>query len=122
MKHINLPGDINLKKRASELRHNATKEENHLWYDFLRLYPVRFHRQQIIAEYITDFYCPKAKLVIELDGSQHDNEKAKEYDSTRSHVFETMGLIILRVTNHEVLQNFGHICILIDDTVKHRIH
>ncbi len=57
--------------RAKELRKNMTKQENHLWYDFLRIYPVRFQRQKTIDNYIADFYCHKAKLIIELDGSQH---------------------------------------------------
>lgn len=56
---------------ARRLRKSSTKEENHLWYDFLRTYPVRFHRQYVIEQYIVDFFCPKAKPVIELDGSQH---------------------------------------------------
>lgn len=65
MIYQHVPRDIKLKKRATELRTNATKEENHLWYDFLRSYPVRFYRQRIIGEYIVDFYCSKAKPVIE---------------------------------------------------------
>lgn len=67
-----------LKSFSSQLRNNATKEEKHLWYDYLRTYSVRFNRQRIIGRYIVDFYCPKARLVIELDGSQHYEGKAVE--------------------------------------------
>ena len=63
--------------RAQELRKNATKEENHLWYDFLRTYPVQFLRQKPFGPYIVDFYCHKAKLAIELDGSQHYEGKVR---------------------------------------------
>ena len=59
---------------AKMLRKNMTKEENHLWYDFLRTYPVRFSRQKVLGNYIADFYCAEAKLVIELDGSGHHTE------------------------------------------------
>ena len=60
-----------LTENAKELRRNMTKEEKHLWYDFLKTYPVRFLRQKVIDDYIADFYCHKARLIIELDGSQH---------------------------------------------------
>lgn len=56
---------------AKTLRKNMTNEENHLWYDFLKVYPIRFYRQKVLGKYIADFYCSKAKLVIELDGAQH---------------------------------------------------
>ena len=88
MKHELLPRDKKLRLRAAELRKNATMEENHLWYDFLRAYPVQFNRQRIIGEYITDFYCAKARLVIELDGMQHNTEFAMEYDSIRTKVWK----------------------------------
>ena len=57
-----------LVQNAKALRKNMTKEEKHLWYDFLRTYPIRFLRQKILGKYIADFYCAEAKLVIELDG------------------------------------------------------
>ena len=69
-----------LTSNAKELRNNMTKEERHLWYDFLRSYPVRFSRQKVLGNYIVDFYSAEAKLVIELDGSQHydqDNQKKR---------------------------------------------
>ena len=60
-----------LTTNARALRKNMTKEEKHLWYDFLKTYPVRFLRQKVIDNYIVDFYCHSARLIIELDGSQH---------------------------------------------------
>lgn len=60
-----------LTERARTLRKQMTPEERHLWYDFLRSYPVRFLRQKVIGNAIVDFYCAKATLAIELDGSQH---------------------------------------------------
>ena len=58
-----------------------TKEEKHLWYDFLKKYPIRFNRQRPIGNFIVDFYSSKAKLVIEVDGSQHyeDDNKIEEF-------------------------------------------
>jgi len=73
-----IPRNKSLKNLARKLRNNATKQENHLWYDFLRKHPQQFYRQRIIGNYIVDFYCPTAKLVIELDWSQHYEKEACE--------------------------------------------
>ena len=73
-----------LTARAKSLRKNMTKEERHLWYDFLRTHPVRFLRQKVIDRYIVDFYCHEARLVIELDGSQHYEEKMLLKDLIRT--------------------------------------
>jgi very-short-patch-repair endonuclease len=108
----------NAKKRSSELRNNTTKEENYLWYKYLRTYSVQFYRQYIIDEYIVDFYCPKSKLVIELDGSQHSMEKVKEYDTARTHCLENLSLIILRFSNTVIMQNFNNICMVINSEVQ----
>ncbi len=120
MIYQHLPRDIKLKKRAAELRTHATKEENHLWYDYLRTYPVRFYRQRIIGEYIADFYCSKAKLVVELDGAEHNGRKATEYDSARTQYMENYDLKILRIINSEVSGHFTDVCRTIDDEVKRR--
>ena len=69
---------------AKRLRKEMTKEERHLWYDFLRIYPVRFSRQKVLGKYIADFYSAEAKLVIELDGSQHFEEVNTEKDTERT--------------------------------------
>ena len=76
---MSLPYKNKLIPRAKELRKNATRQENHLWYDFLRSYPVRFQRQKTIGSFIVDFYCHAAKLVIELDGSQHYTDQGVAY-------------------------------------------
>ena len=66
---------------AKQLRKEMTKEERHLWFDFLRSYPVKFLRQKILGEYIVNFFCAKAKLAIELDGSQHYDDRNIERDA-----------------------------------------
>lgn len=103
---------------AKMLRKNMTKEEKHLWYDFLRLYPVRFLRQKVIGKYIVDFYCADAKLVIELDGAQHYEEKTMNYDNKRTEYLEKMGLKVWRIPNTEVNRNFKYLCGQIDEIVK----
>ena len=118
---MSLPYKGNLIRRAKELRKNATPQENHLWYDFLRTYPVRFQRQKTIGGFIVDFYCHTAKLVIEIDGSQHYEEEAEIYDSERSAVLENYGLMVLRFSNREINMEFKEVCEQIDQTVKERI-
>ena len=101
-----------------ELRKNMTKEERHLWYDFLKGYPIRFIRQKIIGNYILDFYCAKAKIVIELDGSQHFEETGLEKDRERDEFLKNYDLQVIRIPNNEVNQNFGGVCEYIDGIVK----
>lgn len=104
--------------RAKELRQNATPEENHLWYDFLRNYPVRFQRQKAIDHFIADFYCHAAKLVIELDGSQHYEEQHKRYDDFRTEILEGYDLTVIRFTNTQIKKNFEGVCQYIDQVVR----
>ena len=104
--------------RAKELRKNATPEENHLWYDFLRNYTVRFQRQKAIDHFIADFYCHAAKLVIELDGSQHYEEQHKRYDDFRTEILEGYDLTVIRFTNTQVKKNFEGVCQYIDQVVR----
>ena len=99
---------------AKQLRKEMTKEERHLWYDFLRSYPIRFSRQKVLGKYIVDFYSAEAKLVIELDGSQHYDEKSIEYDAARTAFLEAYGLTILRIPNNEIQKNFQGVCEYID--------
>jgi len=106
---------------AKQLRKEMTKEERHLWYDFLRDYPVHFRRQKIIANYIVDFYCAKANLVIELDGSQHYEREDIEYDKKRTEFLERFGLTVIRIPNNEIFSNFKGVCEYIDLTVTERI-
>ncbi len=110
-----------LLNNAKELRKSATKEENHLWYDYLRKYKIRFTRQKIIGKYIADFYCSKAKLVIELDGSGHYTAEGKQHDIERTEFLKQYGLMILRFSNSDIHDNFDGVCQYIDMTVTKRI-
>jgi len=99
---------------ARQLRKEMTKEERHLWYDFLRGYPIRFSRQKILGKYIVDFYCAKAKLVIELDGSQHYQQPQAEKDFSRDMFLSNYGLTVIRIPNNEINCNFQGVCEYID--------
>ena len=110
-----------LLKNARDLRKNMTKEERHLWYDFLCRYPIRFRRQEIIEPYIADFYCSQAGLVVELDGSQHYEESGKAYDAKRTALFEEKGIIVLRYSNADVTEHFESVCEDICSAVNKRI-
>ena len=103
---------------AKSLRKSMTDEEKHLWYDFLRLYPVRFIRQKIVDGYIVDFYCPKAKLVIELDGSQHGEEEASKKDNLRDSELAKYNITVLRIPNFKIWQSFNSVCAHIDFVVQ----
>ena len=107
-----------LTKNARTLRKNMTKEERRLWYDFLRNYPVRFLRQKVIDNYIADFYCNEARLVIELDGSQHYEDKGLLKDKIRTEKIESRNLVVVRIPNNEVNKNFAGVCEYIDCIVK----
>ena len=100
----------NLNVLARNLRKAPTKEENLLWYNYLRKFPLQFRRQYIIGNYIVDFYCHKAKLVIELDGSQHYQPDSAAKDRIRTEYLQDQGLRVLRFTNLEVLQQFRAVC------------
>ena len=103
---------------AKQLRREMTKEERHLWYDFLRTHPVRFSRQKVLGKYIADFYSAEAKLVIELDGSQHYEDDNLEKDAERTAFLEGYGLTIIRIPNNEVSRNFRGVCEYIDVAVR----
>ena len=103
---------------ARELRRNMTKEERHLWYDFLSDYPVRFLKQKVIDDYIVDFYCHKTRLIIELDGSQHYEPSNMETDKIRTEKLESRNLTVLRIPNNEVNYNFRGVCEYIDNFVR----
>ena len=105
---------------SQTLRKNQTKEENLLWYNFLRRYPCQFRRQCIIGNYIVDFYCHKAKLVIELDGSQHYDPLYAEQEAVRTEYLNQQGILVLRFSNLDVLRQFRSVCEKIDQTVRER--
>ena len=106
---------------ARMLRHNMTPQEKHLWYDFLRRYPVKIYKQRILDNFIADFYCHKAKLIIELDGSQHYTPEGKSYDKARTEVLERYGLKVIRFLNRDIDDNFNGVCYMIDKTIKERM-
>ena len=103
---------------AKQLRKEMTKEERHLWYDFLRTHPVRFSRQKVLGKYIADFYCAEAKLVIELDGSQHYEAQNIEKDEERTAFLEGYGLKVIRIPNNEVNRNFSGVCAYIERAIR----
>ncbi len=113
------------RKHNKSLLHNAkmlrkcmTKEEKHLWYDYLRTYPIKFLRQKILGKYIADFYCARVKLVIELDGSQHYEPTAMLKDDERTLYLENFGVKVIRIANNQITQNFDGVCEYIDNVVK----
>ena len=110
-----------LLENAKSLRKTMTKQEKHLWYDFLCKYPIKIYRQRIIDGFIADFYCHKAKLVIEIDGSQHYTPDGKQYDKFRSEILSQRGLMVIRFTNMDVDKNFDGVCFMIDKTIKERL-
>ncbi len=95
-----------------------TKQESHLWYDFLRSYPVKIYRQRIIDNYIVDFYCASRKLVIELDGAQHYTIAGDEYDCIRTEILEQFGIEVIRFSNLEINNNFESVCTVIEKKIK----
>ena len=107
-----------LSERARALRKSMTKEEQKLWKMYLCRCQPRFHRQYVIGNYIADFYCHKAKLVVELDGSQHYTPEEKQYDEKRTKYLQSQGLQVLRFSNLDVLRRFGSVCAEIDRTIK----
>ncbi len=116
-----LPYDKSNIKLAKILRKRATPWEQKLWYEFLRTYPVRFQRQKAIGSYIVDFYCAKAKLIVELDGSQHLNRRNRKEDRFRTEYLEKFDLTILRISNNDINENFYGVCEYIDRIVKEKI-
>lgn len=84
-------------------------------------YPIRFKRQKPISNFIADFYCHAARLVVELDGSQHYDEQGLIYDKERAAILEQYGVKVLRFSNLEVERNFQGVCTAIDLAAKERI-
>ena len=111
----------NLTANARTLRKNMTREERHLWYDFLKEYPVRFLRQKVIGGFIVDFYCHSARLIIELDGGGHYEEEKEKSDRKRTEEIESRGLLVIRIPNNEVNGNFRAVTEFIDAKVKERL-
>ena len=119
-KGITMSLDYNKKNipLAKSLRKNATPQENHLWYDFLSKYAVRFQRQKAIDNFIADFYCHKARLIIEIDGGQHYTDKNMQKDDFRTEILEGYDLTVIRFTNRQIDTAFRDVCEFIDTLVK----
>ena len=105
---------------AKMLRRQMTKEEKHLWYDFLSKHPAKIYRQRTIGNYVADFYCAKAKLIIELDGSHHGKEEIELYDNVRTAFFEKLGIMVIRIPNYEINNNFKGVCRHLDGLIENR--
>ena len=113
--------DPSNKPLAKALRKNMTPWERKLWHMFLKTYPFRFQRQKCIDKYIVDFYCFRAKLVVELDGSGHFEPEKEREDKIRTNALEKYGLKVIRFSNLDVDKNFYGVCTVIDNEVKKRI-
>jgi very-short-patch-repair endonuclease len=116
-----LPRNKLLKTASRELRNNSTKHENRVWHDFLKDFKPRFTRQRIVKNFILDFYCHEASLAIEIDGSQHFEKEAVEYDKARTEYLNGLGIEVLRFTNTEIEENFAGVCEKVRNTVEKRI-
>ena len=111
-----------LLKIAKILRRNMTRQEKHLWYDFLKRYPVKIYKQRIIDNFIADFYCHQARLVIEIDGANHYTIDGKAYDEARTEVLERYGLYVLRFSNNDIDDKFDGVCYEIDKIIQERLN
>ena len=117
---MQIPKNNDLLKNARKLRKEMTPQELRLWYRFLRFYPVKIYKQRIIGNYIVDFYCASAKLVIEVDGSQHFDNEQRKYDIERTHFLNSLGLQVIRFSNRDINCNFTEVCEEIERAIKQR--
>ena len=99
-----------LTRNAQKLRKNMTKEEKHLWYDFLKSLPVNVNRRKTFGRYILDFYCASAKVAIDVDGSQHYEDTGKIKDNERDNYLAKRGIRVLRYSNREINLYFSEVC------------
>ena len=113
---MNKTNNSKLTGNAKTLRKNMTKEERHLWYDFLKTLPITVNRQKVIGNYIVDFYIASSKIVIELDGSQHYEDSGRDYDAKRDEFLNSLGVKVLRYSNLDVNQRFESVC---EDILNH---
>ena len=118
---MTIPKDNTQLENARRLRREMTPHERKLWYLFLRKYPVKIYKQRIIGSFIADFYCAPARLVIELDGTQHYEPEGVASDAARSAFLKSLGLEILRFSNREIDREFQSVCAQIDLTIQQRL-
>lgn len=109
------------KEQSRKLRKNMTEQERRLWYCFLRKHPIKVYRQRTIGSYIADFYCSKAKIVIEIDGSQHYTDEGMNYDENRTIAINEFGVEVIRFSNYDVNTNFEGVCMEIDKVISDRM-
>ena len=121
MKNPSIKKNNDLLNNAKILRRNMTRQEKHLWYDFLQHYPIKIYKQRIIDNFIVDFYCHQARLVVELDGLQHYTQEGRLHDAARTEVLEKHGIYVLRFLNKDVDKNFEGVCYMIDKTIRERM-
>lgn len=109
-----------LKERSRDLRKNMTDAERRLWSRLRRkqVQGLQFYRQRPIGNFIVDFYCPDAKLVVEVDGGQHYSEEGCVYDQERDQYLKGNGLAVLRFTNIDVLKNLDAVLQVIFDKCR----
>ena len=107
---MNKTNNSKLTGNAKALRKNMTKEERHLWYDFLKTLPITVNRQKVIGNYIVDFYIATSKIVIELDGWQHNEDNGIENDAKRDAFLKSLGIKVLRYSNLDVNRRFESVC------------
>lgn len=119
--HLFTGYNTKLKPNARQLRKHMTRHEKKLWYDFLRNRPEKWYKQRVISQYIVDFYCSGARLIIELDGSQHYTTDGMEYDEIRTEVLEQYDLSVLRFSNSDIEYRFQKVCKIIESTVNEKI-
>ena len=117
-----MPKNSKLLGNARKLRREMTRQERHLWYDFLQHYPGKIYKQRIIGNYIVDFYCHRARLVIELDGSQHYEDTSVKYDKNRTDFLNSLGIDVLRILNIDIDRNFKSVCIMIDHLINEKVN
>ena len=108
--------NVHLTRYAQKLRKSMTKEERRIWYDFLKQLPQTIRRQKTFEKYIVDFYIESAKIVIEIDGSQHYDESGKGADTQRDAYLQNLGIRVLRYSNADVNYRFREVC---EDILHH---
>ena len=119
---MSISKDYSQLENARRLRREMTPHERKLWYLFLRKYPVKIYKQRIIGRFIVDFYCASAKLVIEVDGSQHYEPQGIVYDEERSAFLSALDLAVLRFSNRDIDRDFRGVCERIDIAIQNRLH
>ena len=106
----------NLVSCAQQLRRAMTREEKHLWYDFLKELPITVNRQKNVGDYIVDFFIASKRIVIEIDGAQHGDEQRRASDAQRDFDFLKLGVTVLRYSNYDINAHFNSVC---EDILKH---